>query len=191
MEARVAAGIGLLVAVAVGAVLLATMRAVTSRSLTRASEDLEIARTTFLRSLETRTESAAALTRLITELPVFRAHIPDSQLASDVSSMEEMSDRYRRQLNASFCIVTDANGHWIGQPGWPTATSAPPDLKTVMAAAVGGRAAHDIVAVHDRLYLVIAEPARFAEEVLGTLSVGYALDDTVAEQLAAATHCER
>ena len=63
-------------------------------------------------------------------------------------------------------------------------------LQTVMAAAMGGRAAHDVVAVHDRLYLVIAEPARFAEEVLGTLSVGYALDDTVAEQLAAATHCE-
>src|SRR5207248_775563 len=97
------------------------------------------------------------------------------QLAADASSMDEMSDRYRRQLNASFCIVTDAGGRWIGQPGWPKGTSAPSDLQSVIAAAQSGAAAHDIVAVGDRLFLVIAEPARFAEEVLGTLSVGYAL----------------
>ena len=39
------------------------------------------------------------------------------------------------------------------------------------------------------LFLVVSEPARFAEELLGTLTAGYVLDDTVAERLAEVTHC--
>ena len=40
------------------------------------------------------------------------------------------------------------------------------------------------------MFLVVSEPARFAEETLGTLTVGYALDDGVARQLASVTHSE-
>ena len=58
MEARVAAGISLLVALALGAVLFATMRAVTNRSMSRASEDLATARSTFTGLLDSRAESA-------------------------------------------------------------------------------------------------------------------------------------
>ena len=184
MEARVAAGISLLVALALGAVLFATMRAVTNRSLSRASEDLATARSTFASLLDSRAESAAALTRLVTELPVFRAYMTDSRLVADASSVSEMADRYRRQLKAQFCIVTDAHGAWMGTPGWPAGTAAPAAVRAMIDAAVAGQSRRDIVAVDDRLFLFVAEPARFAEEVLGTLSVGYALDDAVAEQLA-------
>ena len=44
--------------------------------------------------------------------------------------------------------------------------------------------------VGDRLFLVVSEPARFADEVLGTLTVGYALDDAVATRLAEETGCD-
>jgi len=46
------------------------------------------------------------------------------------------------------------------------------------------------VSVRDDVYLVVSEPARFASEVLGTMTVGYLLDDAVALELAKATHCE-
>jgi diguanylate cyclase (GGDEF)-like protein len=46
------------------------------------------------------------------------------------------------------------------------------------------------VAVQDQLFLVVSEPARFAEEILGTMTVGYVLDDAVAKELAQTTHCE-
>src|SRR6185436_11166109 len=48
----------------------------------------------------------------------------------------------------------------------------------------------DIVPVDDRLFLVVSEPARFGEEVLGTMTVGFALDDAVAQELAEATRCD-
>ena len=183
-----AVGVCLLVGLSVGAVLFATTRAVTHRSLGRASEDLEVARSKFYRLLDSRAESAAALTRLVAELPVFRAHLTDKRLAADGHTIDEMADRYRRQLSAQFCVVTDARGAWISKPGWPATEQPPAALRSSIEAALAGRSERDIVAVHDRLFLVVAEPVRFAEEILGTMAVAYALDDVVAEELAQATH---
>jgi predicted signal transduction protein with EAL and GGDEF domain len=190
LEARVAAGVMLLVGLSLGALLVATTEAVTTRSLSRASEDLEIAGAAFYRTLDSRTQSAAALTRLVTELPIFRAHINDARLATDPATITEMADGYRRQLNAHFTVVTDARGRWMGSPGWPTTAAAPAALQAAIRSAFAGLSRRDIVAVDDRLFLVVSEPARFGEEVLGTMSVGYALDDAVAQELAQATRCD-
>jgi predicted signal transduction protein with EAL and GGDEF domain len=190
MEARVALGVGLLVGFSLGAVVIVTTRTVTSRSLDRASVDLEVARSAFYRSLETRAESAAALARLVTELPVFRAHMTDARLAGDPGTIREMADEYRLRLRAQFCIVTNGRGTWLGSPGWPAGQGASPALQSTIETATGGRSNREIVPIQDRLFLVVSEPARFAEEILGTMTVGYALDDTVAEDLAQATHCQ-
>jgi predicted signal transduction protein with EAL and GGDEF domain len=190
LEARVAAGVTLLVGLSLGALLIATTEAVTTRSLSRASEDLEVARAAFYRSLDSRTESAVALTRLVTELPVFRAHLNEAQLSSDPATIAAMADGYRRQLNAHFTIVTDAQGKWLGSPAWPATAAPPRSLQAAIESAVSGAPRRDIVPVDDRLFLVVSEPARFGEEVLGTMTVGYALDDTVAEELAQATRCD-
>src|SRR6185436_2475803 len=190
LEARVAAGVTVLVGLSLGALLVATTQAVTRRSLLRASEDLETARAAFDRSLDSRTQSAAALTRLVTELPIFRAHLTDARLAADPATITEMADGYRRQLNAAFAVVTDARGRWAGSPGWPAGTAPAPGLQAAIESAVSGTSHREIVAVNDHLFLVVSEPARFAVEVLGTMTVGYALDDAVARELARATHCD-
>jgi predicted signal transduction protein with EAL and GGDEF domain len=190
MEARVALGLSLLVGLSLGAVLFATTRAVTTRSLSHAAEDLEVARSAFYQSVDSRAESAAARTRLITELPVFRAHMTDARLANDSKIIHEMADRYRRQLKAQFCIVTNRGGAWIGRAGWPVRQQPSMVLQSRIENAADGRASRGTVAIQDRLFLVVSEPARFDEEILGTMTVGYALDDAVADDLARATHCQ-
>jgi predicted signal transduction protein with EAL and GGDEF domain len=190
MEAHVAAGVTLLVALSLSAALFATMRAVTERFLTRTSEDLEAGRATFVRSLSARIESAAALTRLITELPIFRAHMSDRRLRNDEGSITAMTDAYRRQLQAGFCVVTDARGVRIGSAGLSDRPPIPPSLDRLIAGASRGNPQRGVVALDGRLFLVVVEPVRFAEEVLGTFSVAYALDDRVAAELAAQTHSE-
>src|ERR1700687_2175171 len=100
IEAVVVVGSSLLVASSLGAVLVATTRLVTTRSIDRASLDLETARVTFSHLIANQAASAAAQARLITALPVFRAHMTDSQLASDPATMFAMADEYRRQLGA-------------------------------------------------------------------------------------------
>jgi PAS domain S-box-containing protein len=79
----------------------------------------------------------------------------------------------------------------MSHPGWPAGEPLPsPGIRSNVAAAVAGRSHHDVLTIGHRLVLVVSEPALFAEEVLGTFTVGYALDDVVANELAQVTHCE-
>jgi PAS domain S-box-containing protein len=196
IEAAVVAGSSLLVAISIGAVLVGTTRLITARSLDRASADMESARGAFYDLVERRAESAAALARLVTALPVFRAHIDDpsdpgrdARLPVDRATIEAMAEDYRQQLRAAFCIVTSRQDAWLASPGWPGHVESTA-VRGLIASALDGRPSHALVLVDDRLFLVVAEPARFAEETLGTLSVGYALDDQFARELATATRAE-
>jgi signal transduction histidine kinase/CheY-like chemotaxis protein len=180
----------LLIALSLTAVLVATTRAVTARSLERSISDLDAARSAFSRLVDDRADFAGAQASLVTALPVFRAHMTDSRLAADAATIETMADGYRRQLKADFAVVTNRNGVWTADPGWPPGISPSSAVVTAIARATKGTPSREIVAQQGHLYLVVFEPAQFAEESLGTLSVGYALDDRVAERLAAVAHCE-
>jgi signal transduction histidine kinase/CheY-like chemotaxis protein len=184
----VGGGITLLVALSLGASVFATTRAVTARSLQRSSADLEAARSAFYRLADDRAEFASAQAALVTALPVFRAHMTDRRLAVDAATLEAMADDYRRQLKAAFSIVTDRDGAWTAQPGWPSRASTT-EVRSPIADAVAGRSSRDIIVINRRLFLVVSEPARFDEELLGTLTAGYPLDDEFASRLAEITHC--
>jgi PAS domain S-box-containing protein len=190
MEARVAAGLTVFVGVSLAVVLTVTTRAVTNRSLERASDDLDAARTAFARLVANRADFAASQSRLITALPVFRSHMTDVRLASDMASLDAMADDYRRQLNAQFCIVTDHTGRWIGSPGWRSGEEPPAAVLSGISGAVKGQPQRTVTSLQKKLFLVISEPALFADETLGTLTAGYALDDAVADELADLTRAE-
>ena len=85
--------------------------------------------------------------------------------------------------------MTDGTGKWIGQGGWPDDTP-PPDFVKGIATAVSGASGSAMLTVSDAVYLVVFEPALFAEEVVGSLAAGYRLDDEVARELAILTHSD-
>ena len=182
--------LSLLVAGALGAVLTFTIGLVSRESRERAVGELEAARTAFYSLLESRAASAHTLTTLVTELPIFRAHLVDTRLAGDRATVELMADGYRQQLNAAFALVTDRDGRWLASPGWPASESAPPALAAAVATARRGARARLFFDRGDALYLVVAAPARFADEVLGTFVVGYELTDALAQELARLAQCE-
>ena len=185
-----AVGVMLVVGGALLAVLLATGRIVRTNALESAAEDLEAARIAFYHLVDHRANFAATQLRLIAELPVFRAHLSDARLATDGASIHAMADEYRRSLQAHFSIVTDPAGNWLASPGWHSGTAMPAELRDGIAAASAARSHRAIVAIGDRLYLVVTEPATFADEVLATLTAGYQLDDDVARELALTTRCD-
>ncbi len=190
MEVRVVLGLSLLIGLSLAAALIATSRVVTNRSLAQASDALQSARSAFDVLVRRRIDFAAAQTRLITSLPVFRAHIVDVRLAADRATVDAMVDDYRRQLNAEFCILTDRDGTWTSSPGWPPGEARPAGVQSSVAAAVSGRSHHEILSIGRQLVLVVSEPALFAAEVLGTFTVGYVLGDAVAAELEQVTHSE-
>ena len=189
LEARVIVGVVALVALSLSAILLATTRLVTTRSLERTSVDLEAARVVFHQLLADRAEFASAQSALVTALPVFRAHLTDTRLREDVATLEAMADHYRQQLKATFAIVGDVDGRAIAKSGWAEGTVSS-EIASAISAATTGSSARRFTVSGSRLFLVVSEPAGFAGEMLGTLTVGYALDDDLAKAFAEVTHRE-
>jgi PAS domain S-box-containing protein len=183
----VAAGVILLVTLSLAGVLLAATRVVTRSAVARASADLETARSAFYRLVGNRADFAAAQTRLITVLPVFRA----TMSTGDVATLSQVADTYRQDLNAQFCLVTNPTGRPMATPGWPGTLDPPPGLQATIHGAVAGESRRDIVPIQGRLFQVTSEPAMFGEvELLGTITFGFPLDDRVAQELAKVTHAE-
>ena len=191
LETRVAVALAVLVAGALGAMLLITIQLVSTQSRTRAEDELDVARSAFSSLLESRETSSIALATLVTELPVFRAHLTDARLAQDRPTVDAMADGYRLQLDATFVVVTNADGTWLANPGWADAgTPAPAPLERLLDAARHGTSGAAIVGRGGELFLAVSVPARFADEVLGTLTTGYRLTDALAEELARLAQCE-
>jgi hypothetical protein len=172
LEARVLLGVGLIAGLSLLAILLATEQLVSTYSLRRSRQDLQAARAAFYQLVEARTAFAAAQSRLVTELPIFRAHMTDVRLTEDAATLHEMADRYRGDLSADFAIVTDAHGEWLAQPGWPMSAAPPAPLARGIDVARTGQSQSAVLAFRDRLYLVVIQPAQFAQEVVGTLVAG-------------------
>ena len=191
LAAQVAIAVTLLVAAALAAVLVFTAQMVSSQSLIRASAEIDTARRAFDSVLESRASAAMAQTLLVTELPIFRAHLTDTRLAGDHATVDAMADGYRRQLEADFSIVSDANGRWLASPGWSSRAGAPPaELAGAIERARAGANARAVAGQDNELFLVVSVPARFADEILGTLTAGYRLTDRLARDLARLARCE-
>ena len=191
MEARVAAGVLLLVTLSLSAVVFTATGVATRSAVARAADTLEGARSAFYRLVDERAEFAAQQTRLITELPLFRSMMINPVVAQDVATLTEMAESYRQSLNAQFAIVTSPDGRPSATPGWPTGEAMPAALLATIKGAAAGESRRDIVPIAGKLILVTSEPAKFAEaEVLGTITFGFPLDDRVARQLAQITRAD-
>src|SRR5262245_7521446 len=94
MEARVIAGTLLLVALSLAGVLIAATRVATKSAVERASVNLEDGRQAFYRLVDRRADNAAAQTRLIVQLPIFRATIA----SADIPTLNATVEEYRKYL---------------------------------------------------------------------------------------------
>jgi signal transduction histidine kinase len=175
---------------AVAAMLVAANRVITTGAVERTHEDQDAAKQAFDRLLDRRGEFATSQSRLITELPVFRAHLSDPRIAGDRATIQALADQYRASVAADFLLVGTADGAWPGRSNWPM--PAAPDWSALTGAPgpAGSNGRRHLVVLSDGIYLVVLEPARFVDEVLGWMAIGYRLDDRVALELAGITRAD-
>ena len=190
LEGRLVLYVALIAGLSLVTVSVATKRMVTEHAFERAAENQRAAKAAFDRLVETRAAFAASQLRLIAELPIFRALIDNHDVARDGATVEAMAEHYRIQLAANFCLVTDVQGHWLADGGWPARAAIPAAILAGIEASRSRESYRSILVVHDRLYLFVVEPAASADEVYGTLAAGYSLDDDVARELARVAHLE-
>ena len=191
LEARVASALALLVAAAVGAVLLVTVNVVSAQSRNRVAADLDVARTTFYRLIDQRIAAAIDVAALVTQLPAFRAQLGGAPLAGPTAAMNAAAETQRTQMRAAFAIVARPDGTWLGRAGWVDASGAGVNVvRDAQHAARGGRPTGALVQDRDQLFLVVSVPARAGDEVLGTLTAGFPVTDAIAADLARVARCE-
>ena len=190
LETRLLFFVTLVTGVAVAAMLLAANRIITAGAIERMHGDQDAAKLAFDRLIERRGEFASSQSRLITELPVFRAHLSDPRIAGDRATIEALADEYRTNVAADFLLVASADGAWLGLSNWPggaapawTALSGAPDPSQ-------SEATRRLVVLPDGVYLVVLEPARFVDEIVGWMAIGYRLDDRLALELSRLTRAE-
>lgn len=191
LEARVASALGLLVAVALGAVLVATLVVVSSQSRDRVAADLDVAKTAFHRLLDLRIASAVDVVSMAMQAPAFRARLAEAAASGGRTSMSALAETEREQLKAGFTIVSRGDGAWLGTAGWDKDSGDGLDVvRNAQAAAQRGTPTGALVQEGDALHLVVAVPVRERDTVLGTLTAGYRLTDDIARDLANLARCE-
>ena len=189
LRAQIAIGTASLVAFSLLTTLFVASRLITNRSLASATDSLRAAQSAFHHLIDSRAEFFATRAQLITMSPVFRAHLTDPRLLGDHATMGAMGDDFRSRVAAGFLVVTDRGGAPKATSGWPDSLGLVA-LQPAIASALAHRPTRALVAVNGRLSVVVSEPALFDQEVLGTLTLGYELDDAVARELADVTHSD-
>ena len=151
LEAKLLLGVGVITALLLVTILFATGRFLSADSAERSRRDLEAARAAFGYLVDARTRFAAAQTRLITALPIFRAHIADPRVVADTATLRAMAEEYRHDLVADGIVVTGPAGEWLVRAGWSDGAVGPASFEGGVAAAIAGRPHSAIVGVHNRL----------------------------------------
>jgi signal transduction histidine kinase len=151
---------------------------ITRESEAELSRELVEARTLAERHHATRLETLTLVARLIADLPVLKAAID----VGDPPTVEPLAEEYRNMAHADVLVVTDRKGRLLASLGTvkPAAGGAAEALqgRTVVSTAVEGARLLDEVTVPVTLG---------GRERLGTLALGFALDDAFAAQLQATT----
>jgi signal transduction histidine kinase len=187
LEARVAISVIVIAIAALTTVLVATSTVVTEYSLSRSRDDVSAARAAFTHLVNSRTAVAAAQARLVAELPVLRDTLAGSVV--DEATIAEKAADYRQKLGATFSVIGDQQDRRVGSSGIATLSGREiaAALDDVINKSRTGQPADTIVTIAGDVFLIVSEPARFGEEILGTFTAGYRLDDAVAHELAVVT----
>jgi signal transduction histidine kinase len=128
-------------------------------------------------------ERLTLMARLVADLPKLKAAVD----TSDPVTIRPLAEDYKAQLKADLFAVTDAGGRELVTVGPPSAGKAP---SAEIRSALQRREAMTFRADSSPALQVITVPIVIEAEVLGTLSVGFALDNALAAQYRGVTQSD-
>jgi len=170
--------------------ILGALHVVSRRAAGRAEEELSrgLSEAVALahRHHQTRLETLRERARLVADLPKLKAAVAPA----DPPTVEPLARDYRERIKADLFVVTDRTGRVLvalGAKGSGLVGSG------AVASALAGREEQSLYREGDRLLQMVTVPVLIdatPPEVLGTLSLGFALDDALALQFRALTGSE-
>jgi signal transduction histidine kinase len=134
-------------------------------------------------------QTFTVMARLVADLPKLKAGIADS----DPPTTRPLADDYQKALNAALLVVTNRRGQVLASAGdtdmTPEAVEARPEIRSALA----GREATGFWPQSNGVLQVVSVPitvGRDQPELLGTLTLGFRLDDRLAEQFKRVTESD-
>ncbi len=134
----------------------------------------------------TRAETFAMMARLVGDAPKLKAAVD----TNDPPTVQDVAGDYREQLRAHRLIITNRSGQVLAHVGGAADETRRLAASPATAIALGGRDGFAIVPVDDGLLQLFTVPIALGVErpdVLGSLIVGFLLDDTLAAELKSLT----
>ena len=129
-----------------------------------------------------RSDSLAAQTQLLADLPTLRSAV----LTNDRPTIQDRASFFVKKSPASALVVTDAEGHILGKSG-DVSTAIDAQLMSLIHESASGQTAIEIVSQGGKLYSAAVTPIKSGDYPIGTLAALSPLDTGLARQLKSAT----
>jgi signal transduction histidine kinase len=175
---RIFLGSALLAAASIGAAMYFVGVRMTAEAEAELQRDLSVAAGLVDQQRATLFDTFTLTARLIADLPTFKAAID----TGDAPTVEPIASGYREQAGADVFVVTDRDGQVLAAVGGPAAVVDGIEFTPGVRRALDGDTTMAFWPHPRGVLQMVSVPVLLGPDPLGTLSVGYLLDDERALQ---------
>ena len=133
----------------------------------------------------TRTETFVQMARFIADAPPLKAAVD----TNDAATVQPKADEYQHQLKSNLLLVTNRKGTVLATVGASPRTATIISTQPAIREALAGREAFSLLPQPNGMLQLVTVPVFVVTlkhaDILGTVSVGFLLDDALAAQLKA------
>ena len=137
----------------------------------------------------TRAQTFSIMARLVADAPTLKAALS----TDDPATVQNNAPIYQNQLNSNLLLVTNKNGDVLATVGKSSRAALAAATQPSIRKAIGGGESLSLIPQPDGILHLVTVPITVGishPDILGTLSVGFLLDDAFAEQLKQVTGSE-
>ena len=130
----------------------------------------------------TRTETYTQMARFIADAPQLKAAVD----TDDAPTVQDVANGYQNQVKSNLLLVTSRKGRVLATVGASERTATIISSQPAVRNALAGRESHSLVPQPDGVLQLVTVPVYVGlthPDILGTLSVGFMLDNALAAQL--------
>jgi signal transduction histidine kinase len=189
LRSRIFLASGLLAVLSIGAATYLVSVRVTRETENSLQREVLVTKTLVEQQRTIRANTFATMARLIADAPKLKAAVD----TNDPQTVQETAGEYQNQLNSNLLLVTNRSGQVLARLGMSDETAqliaGQPDVKQ----AISGHEVFGMLAQPEGMIQLVTVPIFIGlsnPDILGTLSVGFLLNDALAQQLKEMTGSE-
>ena len=186
LRSRIFLASAVLAVLAIGVALFVVNARVTREAESALQREIAATGTLVDQLRTTRTQTFATMARLIADIPKLKA----AAATNDPQTVQDIAEDYQRQLNSHLLLVTNKVGGVLAIVGATQQAAQVVAHQPAVREALGGRESASLLPQSGGMLQLVTVPIAIGlthPEMLGTLSVGFLLDDAVTAQLKAIT----